>query len=294
MPEASASGTLWGPATLRRMLRADVHDDRSAVRRFGFRAGVVVAVLFLLESLASAAGAPARRVVSLNPSLSAIALALGAEEALVGVDDFSARQQPALSDRPRVGGLFNPSLEAVVALDPDLVVLVPSAEQRDLRRRLESLGIRVETFENVRFDQVLENIERMGRLLGRRDEASRRVAEIRRAHGELEAAIVDADRPKVVVVLQRDPLFVVGRGSFVEEMLRVAGGANVAARFEDPYPRVDVEWLVAAAPEVVIDMAPGPSEAMDYWSRWPTLPAVSQGRVLTLDPRLVTLPGPEL
>ena len=120
------------------------------------------------------------------------------------------------------------------------------------------------------------------------------MSEIRQARAQLEAATAGESRPKAVVVLQRDPLFVVGRGSFVEEMLRAAGGANVAARFDDPYPRVDVEWLVAAAPEVVIDMAPGPSEAIDYWSRWPTLPAVVKGRVLTLDPRLVTLPGPEL
>ena len=294
MPEADASGTLSGPATLRRMTRALQREKKSAGSRFGVRATGVCAVVLLLASAAGAKSAPAQRVVSLNPSLSAIALALGAEGVLVGVDDFSARQQPALSDRPRVGGLFNPSLEAVVALAPDLVVLVPSAEQRDFKNRLEALGIRVESFENVRFDQVLENIERMGRLLGRQEEAVRRVSAIRRVRAELEAATAGASRPTTVVVLQRDPLFVVGRGSFVEEMLQAAGGTNVASRFDDPYPRVDVEWLVAAAPEVVIDMAPGSSEAVDFWSRWPTIPAVSKGRVLTLDPRLVTLPGPEL
>jgi hypothetical protein len=93
--------------------------------------------------LAVAAGAEpvaARRVVSLNPSLTAMVIALGGREQLVGVDDYSART-PAAAGLPTVGGLYNPSLEAVVALAPDLVVLVPSAEQRAFRERLEALGI---------------------------------------------------------------------------------------------------------------------------------------------------------
>jgi len=234
------------------------------------------------------------RLVSLNPSLTAIALSLGAGDALVGVDDFSARQQPAVAERPRVGGLWNPSLEAVVALEPDLVVLVPSVEQRDFTNRLEALGISVATFENLRFGQVLENIERMGGLLGRPERAHERIASIKRARSRLEALTSGREPPATVVVLQRDPLFVVGGGSFVEEMLRAAGGRNVASGFSEPYPRVDIEWLVAAAPDVLVDMAPDASAARAFWSRWPSLPAVSNGRVLALDPRLVTLPGPHL
>ena len=84
------------------------------------------ALALLLALAAGAAGAPPRRIVSLNPSLTAILLALGAQDALVGVDSFSAQQEPEVAGLPTVGGLYNPSLEAVVALAPDLVVFVPT------------------------------------------------------------------------------------------------------------------------------------------------------------------------
>jgi len=76
------------------------------------------------------------RVVSMNPSLTRMLIALGAQQVLVGVDEYSADHEPAVAALPRVGGLFNPSLEAVLALEPDLVVVVPSVQQRDFRARL--------------------------------------------------------------------------------------------------------------------------------------------------------------
>ncbi|MCZ6785023.1 MAG: helical backbone metal receptor [Proteobacteria bacterium] len=240
---------------------------------------------------------PARRVVSINPSLTAILIALGAGDSLVGVDDFSARQQAQVAGLPLVGGLFSPSLEAVVALEPDLVVLVPSVEQRDFRERLAALGFRVEVFDNIRFEQVLENIERLGRLVGRDEAAAVRVAEIRRARrvvGELAAKRTGTGpRPRTLLVMQRDPVFVVGSGSFLDDMLRVVGAENLGASFGDPYPRVAVEWVLAAAPEVLLDMSPDADAPEAHWSRWSSLPAVKAGRVLRLD-QVVTLPGPDL
>ena len=98
---------------------------------------------------------------------------------LVGVDSWSQKQRSAVAKLPDVGGLFDPSLEGVVALEPDLVVLTPSVEQRDFRSRLEALGIRVAGFENVRFDEVLSNILNLGVLVDREAEARVRVLAIR-------------------------------------------------------------------------------------------------------------------
>jgi len=243
---------------------------------------------------AHAGGAPARRVVSLNPSLTAIVVALGGEGALVGVDSFSAREEPAVAGLPTVGGLYNPSLEAVVALDPDLVVFVPTAEQRDFQRRLAELEVGAEAYDPVSFDDVLGTILRLGERVGREAAAQERVAAIRAARRAAEARAAGLPRPRTLLILQREPLFVVGRGSFVDEMLAAAGAENLGRAFDEPWPRVSREWLLAAAPELIIDGSDVAGDALAYWSKWPSLPAVRDGRVVAVPQGSVALPGPWL
>jgi len=255
--------------------------------------GVVAACLLLLAAAAHAAP-PARRVVAINPSLTSILVALGAADTLVGVDDFSARQEPRVSGLPRVGGLYDPSLEAVVALHPDLVVLVPTAQQRDFRDQLRIAQIPVLEIDPTSFDDVLGSIGTLGARVGREVEAAKRVAQIRRTRSEVERAVAGRPRPRTLLVLQRDPLYVVGQGGFIDEMLRAAGADNVAASLPGAYPRAGLEWMVASAPEVILDAASDPEPAAAYWSRWPSLPAVRAGRVVSVDAGLVTLPGAQL
>ncbi|MBY0401142.1 helical backbone metal receptor [Myxococcota bacterium] len=256
-------------------------------------------------SARAAAGAPVRpaapalRLVSLNPSLTAIVARLGAADALVGIDDYSARVVPELADRPRVGGLFDPSLEAVMGLAPDRVLLVAGLEQEAHGAALRRLGLTVEVFENERYEQVLGNIDRLGRLLGRETAAAARIAAIRRLRAAVEAAVEGRERPRTVIVLDRSPLYLVGGETFLDELLRAVGAENLGAKVAKGYPRGSLEWLVAAAPELVLDLSPQSeapqSEApLAFWSRWPSLPAVKSGRVLALDATRISLPGPEL
>ncbi|HKJ25912.1 MAG TPA: helical backbone metal receptor, partial [Myxococcota bacterium] len=210
------------------------------------RAAVLAASLALALAAApratadgpAGAAAPARRIVSLNPSLTAILVALGVSDRLVGVDVWSQRQHPELTALPTVGGLYNPSLEALVAASPDLVVFVPSAEQREFHARLAALGIRAEAFDPVRFDEVLASIERLGRITGREARAHERTARIRAVRAAVERAVAGRPSPRTVLVLQREPLFVVGGGNFIHEMLTSVGATNVAAGWDEPYPRV--------------------------------------------------------
>jgi iron complex transport system substrate-binding protein len=250
--------------------------------------------LLLLVFPRASPAEPAHRVVSINPSFTAILVAIGARSSLVGVDEFSAREQPEVADLPTVGGLYNPGLEAVVALAPDLVVMVPSAEQRDFRARLADLGIPFLELNPTRFDEVLVAIEELGARVGREAAAAARVREIRRVRSGVEDATRGLPRVRTLMVLQRDPPFVVGRGSFVDEMISLAGAENAAAEFDEPYPRVTLEWIIGAAPAVILDASDAPGEAREYWSRWPSLPAVRSGRVISLARGVTTLPGPQL
>ena len=264
--------------------------------RSRLRRGVPLALLLALLAPAATGDAPqpsAQRVISMNPSLTETLLALGAADRLVGVDEYSARLQPEVRALPTVGGLFNPSLETIVGLRPDLVVLVPSAEQRGLQERLASLSIAVLELPNITLDETLDSIVRLGERVGRAEAARERVAAIRRAWREVGEGLRGRSPVSTVLVLQRDPLFVVGRGSWLDAMLQAAGARNLGAELGEPYPRAGVEWLLAAAPELLLDASEdaGPPEA--YWSRWPSLPAVAAGRAVAL-PGSVIRPGPHL
>ncbi|MDH5307399.1 MAG: helical backbone metal receptor [Myxococcales bacterium] len=256
-----------------------------------------LALVVLLLSLAGAVRGepPARRVVSLNPSLTETLVALDALTVLVGVDDYSARVQPEVRGLPRVGGLFNPSLEAIVGLEPDLVALVPSAQQRNLRERLLGLGIEVLVLENITLAEVLTSIEVLGARVGRAAAARERVEAIRSAWRASERAFQARAKPRAVLVLQRDPLYLVGRGSFLDDMLAAAGAHNLASEaFAEPYPRVAIEWLLSAAPELILDASESEASASEHWALWPSLPAVQHGRVVRVPTSVVTRPGPYL
>lgn len=255
---------------------------------------LVAGALLLALALGPSPAGAAERIVSLNPSLTAMLLALGAGDRIVGIDDRSAQQQTSLAHLPRVGGLFNPSLESVVGLAPDLVVLVPSAQQRDLRTRIEELGIDVLELPSISLDEVLASLEALGELVDERHAARERVAQIRAAFAAAERSSAGRPSPRVVLALQRDPLYVVGAGSFLDAMLGAAGATNLGAALGGPYPRAGLEWLIASAPDVILDASEDGQDAAAYWSRWSSLPAVASGRVVALPPAEVTLPGPYL
>jgi ABC-type Fe3+-hydroxamate transport system substrate-binding protein len=247
------------------------------------------------ESAAEAGGADrSYRLVSLNPSLTAIVLRLGAGDTLVGVDDYSARLLPELAELPRVGGLFDPGLESIVSLRPDRVLLVAGVDQQTHATRLAKLGLEVEIYRNERLDEVLENIERLGALLDRQPAASERIRAILAMREAVALTTKRRKRPDTVAIVDRSPLYVVGGETFLDELLHSVGAKNLGRQLAKGYPRASIEWLISSRPELLLDLTPGATAAADFWSRWPSIPAVSNRRVVDVDPTHISLPGPDL
>jgi ABC-type Fe3+-hydroxamate transport system substrate-binding protein len=146
----------------------------------------------------------------------------------------------------------------------------------------------------VSFDDVLGAIETLGAKLGREPAAAARVEAIRRTRARVEAAARELPVLRGVLVLQRDPLFVAGAGTFVDEMLGALRVENLARRQPGPWPRLAREWLLAERPELILDSSPEAEPAADYWARWPSLPAVARGAVADVPQGVTTLPGPQL
>ncbi len=235
-----------------------------------------------------------RRVVSLAPSLTEIVFLLGRGGSLVGVTRF-CNVPAAASALPKIGGVIDPDIERIVALSPDLVLCTTDGNPRDKVRALEEMGIPCFAVAPQDLDAVFTAIERLGILLGAADRG-RAEAEALRLRARLaRPPSGDAEKPAVLFVVSTEPIIAAGEGTFMDELVRLAGGRNVAARFSGRYPRLSVEGLVAARPDVIfVAGMSGVERFPPEVTRWKEVPAFRDGAVITLDGDLVTRPGPRL
>jgi ABC-type Fe3+-hydroxamate transport system substrate-binding protein len=235
------------------------------------------------------------RVIVLAPSIARVIQALDALDSVVGVDEFS-RRLPGLDGVPSVGGLYGPDLERTIELRPTLVLSVASARQQPYLEWLRERGVRVEALAPYTLDEVLESFGSIGALVEKPEEGRRLAARVRAEIDAVAARAAVGPRRSVALVLERDPLYVAGGGSFAESLIASAGGRNVFGDLSAPYPRVSLEALAARAPDVLIDssVASGGGEAAaaevrEYWLRFGWVK-----RVEVLERNAVTLPGPDL
>lgn len=240
------------------------------------------------------------RIISMAPSITEIVFGLGLGDNVVGVTDFCDYPPEALKKR-RIGGVVNPSMETIVALDPDLVLALPSATHESLFRSLRLLGIRVVTLPNDTLDQLFGAIRRIGETTGREAEAEFMTGELRAAIEGVREKVGDAPRRKVMFVVGSEPLFVAGGGTFINEIIEVAGGENIARNSMSKYPQIGIEEIVSRAPDVILYTSLNfeltreqEKAAKKLWSAYPSIPAVKNGEIHGLVADHVTLPGPRL
>ena len=259
---------------------------------------MLIAALVLRAGTAHALEAPqylgprppkqVRRVVTLAPSITEIALALGARDRLVGVSRFDAL--PEVSALPRVGGFVDPSIEAVLALKPDLLLVQPSPGNQRPVEKMAELGMPVLALPMHTVAQTLASIREVGRALDLSARAEQLVRRIESTRARIRSQASSRKPPRVLVVYEWEPLVVAGRGSFADELVRDAGGTNVADKAQTPYPVYSVEAAAAARPEVIIDVAHDPQAA----ERFRTMPGLAGARWVRLPTDDLMHPGPNL
>lgn len=242
---------------------------------------------------------PPTRIVSLVPSVTESAFALGGEARIVGVSDF-CDWPPAARAKPRVGGMVNPSLETLVALKPDLVVGTDEGNREETFVQLQRLGIPVYIVHAHRISEMYELIARVGALTGRRDAVGPLVTGIQRRIDAVRAAVKARPAPRVLYVLWPDPLLVPGRDSHLTEMIELAGGRSITAGEPVSYVRFSIEAAVARAPEVIVlaDHSTGASTAgraaPEKWQALTSVPAIRAGRLYSVDLSVLHRYGPRV
>jgi iron complex transport system substrate-binding protein len=237
-----------------------------------------------------------RRVVSLAPSATEIVFALGAGDRLVAVDDFSDFPAEAKAI-PHIGG-FRTSPEKVISSTPDLILAISGG---NLPGQLDALNQPLFIFDPSDIEGVYRNITSVGRMLDREPEAQKIVADMRsRIDAVAQKAATAKSRPRVLhEVDSTNPaqLFVAGPNNFIDSMIKIAGGINVAADATVQYPKFSPEQIVARDPEVIVlaDAKFGATpEIVRARQGWSAITAVKQNAVYPIDDDLVSRPGPRL
>ncbi|HMK39026.1 MAG TPA: cobalamin-binding protein [Bacteroidota bacterium] len=237
---------------------------------------------------------PAVRIVSLAPSITECLFALGAGDQVKGVTDF-CNYPPEARGKTHVGGMINPSIEAVVGLEPDLVVLSMEGNVREDFRRLTSFGTPVFVSNPRTLEGIYSSLRALGALTGRADSARHLVARLQSREDAVRSAARGALPVRVLLLVSLQPLMCAGGNTFIDELIRTAGGTNLAARARGTYPAYSRESVIADDPDVIIvtsDILSAVAALKEMFPEWGTVGAVRNDRVFSLDADLVSRPGP--
>ena len=240
---------------------------------------------------------PPRRIVSLAPNITEILFSLGLDDEIVGVSihcNFPVKAKTKV----QVGSYIRLDFEKIVSLSPDVIIATGAGNTRDTVDRLGQLGFSTYVIYPKNFGDILKNIVHIGQVVNREEDARGIVEGMRKRSQRVIELTKGLPRPKVFIQIGEAPMVTVGKGSFADDLIRLAGGENIAEKEKGVYPRFGMEEILKRSPEVIVISSMNPEG--DYqtilkgWSRWKTLPAVKHGRVHIIDSDLIDRPSPRI
>jgi iron complex transport system substrate-binding protein len=254
-----------------------------------------IAGLIVLYRPGVAASQP-RTIISLAPSVTETLFALGFGNRLVGVTT-SCDYPDNAREIPKIGGFMSPSLELIIAKRPDLVIGVSSATDPAKAREMERLGLKVTLISLASLSDILNSIKRIARLLGSPEAGEKLASQISAQLQDVKKRIEPAPRRSVLLVVGIRPLIAVGGKNFIDELITLAGGDNIATSAAQPWLNLPEEYVVAKAPQVIIEAGMGTEREAAGSARWgdlKSIPAVREGRVYSYRSDKILRPGPRI
>ena len=238
---------------------------------------------------------PASRIVSLAPHLTEIVFAAGAGDRLIGVVSYSDYPPEALNI-PVIGSYNSINYEALVALQPDLVLVWNSGNGPELAERLEALGLSVFVSEPKRLPDIARSLNKIGILSGTLAEAEQAATEYLTRYQTLLADNRNKTPVNVFIELWHEPMMTVNGTHIISDSIELCGGNNIFADALPLVPRINVESVVRGNPNVIIatGMADERPEWLDNWLIWPDLSAVKSNSLYSINPDLIGRHSPRI
>jgi len=238
-----------------------------------------------------------QRIISVAPNVTEILFALGLGDRLVGVSSYCQFPPEALK-KAKIGGYINPSLEKIVALRPDLVIGIAEGDLKTFVDKLAKLKIPVYITNPRNVAEVITSIQGIGEVTESVASAKRMTQAMQERIQAIRSKVQGRTHPRVLHVLNFEPLISAGKGTFVDDLIHLAGGRNIAETAQGKYPRFSLEEVLAVDPEVILlasMRSDDPlTEQRQWWERWKTLSAVRHGRIHVLNSDLIHRPSPRI
>jgi iron complex transport system substrate-binding protein len=237
-----------------------------------------------------------KRVVSLAPSITEILYAIGLNDEIVGVTEF-CDYPPTAKQKTKIG-YAQPNIEAIITLEPDLVLAPRAFLRADLLAKLEQLKVTTFVVDPESFEEIPSRIQTVGRILNRSAAADGVAMAMRQRIAAIRSKMEAVARVRVLYVLNSQPLITVGPGSYIHQVINVAGGSNIASQATVPYPHLNMEAVLKEDPEIII-FPIGKAEGISLteqqeWLRWTSLSAVKHGRLHQISADILNRPGPRI
>ncbi|MGM0397117.1 MAG: ABC transporter substrate-binding protein, partial [Bacillota bacterium] len=238
---------------------------------------------------------PPERIISLAPSNTEILFAIGAGDKVVGVTTYDDYPEEVL-DIEKIGDFNGINLERIIELEPDLVINYGDGVTEENERLLEA-GIQIAGFEPESIEEINEAILRIGEMTGHKLEALDLVDDMIAKEAELIEKIQGLEKKTVFYEIWHEPLMAAGPGSFIDQLINLAGGENIAADAEGEYPQYDLEQLIERNPQVYITANDLPEKTVESIKERPgfsEIDAIKNGRVYLIDGNTISRPGPRI
>jgi len=223
---------------------------RHCLKRFKYFFFFVLFTIHYSIFTASYAVEPPKRIISLAPATTEMLFALGLGDRVVGVTNFCDYPDGA-KKKPKVGGMSNPSLEAVVSLKPDLVILSVDGNPKEFEERLRAMKIKTYVIYSNRISELPKGIRDMGLVLGVKDKADALAADMEYRINKLKTGKKPSPQKKVLFIIWPEPLMVAGPGSITDDALRMLGAENIAGKTASAYPKYSLEEVIRRAPDII-------------------------------------------
>jgi len=233
-----------------------------------------------------------QRIISLAPSNTEILFALGLGNRVVGVTSY-CDYPPEAQDKEKVGDYYAPDIERIIALQPDLI-LATDFHRFDLIPALEQQGLTVFAVAPQTLDDVLESIDKIGEITGNEAEASELVNGMRSKIADIAEQTKGLDqKPGVFYMTWQDPMWTVGRNTWIDDLINMAGGVNIFSQNFEGGAMVQIEWVILLNPEITISSQWSYDWALNA-TELASTNASQTGRIYTFDDNLIQRPGPRL